>query len=96
MSELEIEVKHIAEALLKKEVFVDYSGAVCAVFVMLMARKVGRVDVELKDVVKVLCEGGVPAELALHFPPRRLMRLSSTQHTKVKPRDGLEFPLRLR
>ena len=64
MSELEIEVKHIAEALLKKEVFVDYSGAVCAVFVMLMARKVGRVDVELKDVVKVLCEGGVPAELA--------------------------------
>ena len=64
MSELEIEVKHIAEALLKKEVFVDYSGAVCAEFVMLMARKVGRVDVELKDVVKVLCEGGVPAELA--------------------------------
>ena len=54
MSEIEIEVKHIAEALLKKEVFVDYSRAVCAAFVMLMARKVCRVDVELKDVVKVL------------------------------------------
>lgn len=64
MSELEIEVKRIAEVLLRKEPFTNYPGAVCAAFVMLMARKVGKVDVELQDVAAVVQEGGAPAELA--------------------------------
>jgi len=64
VSELEIEVKHIAEALLKKEAYIGYSGAVCAAFVMLMARKAGWVDVEPKDIAKVVVAGGAPAELA--------------------------------
>ena len=64
MSELEIEVKHLAEALLKKKAYIGYSGAVCAAFLMLMAKKVGRVDVEPKDIADVAISGGAPAEVA--------------------------------
>lgn len=64
MSELESEVKRIAEVLLKKESYIGYPGAVCAAFVMLMSRKTGRVDVELKDVAEVLSKGGASADLA--------------------------------
>ena len=60
----EIEVKHIAEALLKKEMYIGYPGAVCAAFVMLMAKKVGRVDVELRDVADVVHAGGASDELS--------------------------------
>lgn len=73
MSEIEIEVKHIAEALLKKEVYIGYPGAVCAAFVMLMAKKVGRVDVELRDVADVVHAGGASDELA-HEVARILSR----------------------
>lgn len=64
MPELEIEVKHISEALLKKKAYIGYSGAVCAAFLMLMAKKVGRVDVEPKDIADVAIAGGAPAEVA--------------------------------